>query len=112
MQKAAFELEQQMAYNDKSQKRISGADSQANVFLKLSIARRAAEQEEAEKGVETLRQNEEKKVRTRLASEQAKADAKEAAANVDEVKKEAAEKEAAGKEAEEAAEKAEAETDA
>ena len=100
-----------MAYNDKSQKRISGTTSQANVFLlKLSVARRAAEQEEVENAVEAFRQNEEKKLRTRLASAQAKADATDAAAKVDPAKKDAAEKEAPEEEAAEAAAKADAET--
>ena len=51
LQKAAFELEQEVACNNKSHKRISGADSQANIFVELSMARRQAAREDAEKGV-------------------------------------------------------------
>ena len=66
LQKAAFELEKQVACSDKSNKRISGAGSQANRFLSISIARRQTEQNDAEISVEALRQKEDEKVRTRL----------------------------------------------
>lgn len=48
LQKAAFELEKQVACIDKSNKRISGADSQANRFLSISIAIRQIEQNDNE----------------------------------------------------------------
>lgn len=56
LQTAEVEHEQQVVNNEKSQKRISGVPSQANDFIKLSMARRTAAAEAAGNTVETLRE--------------------------------------------------------
>ena len=101
-------MEKHVAGIDKSSKRISGADTQLNRFLNISIERRQVVQNGKEIVVETLRQKEDEKVGVRMAAEQAKTLAEEAAAKVEAAQKEAYEKEKAAKEAKEAVEKAEA----